>query len=117
MPRPSFASGNPNAGPWTHGESRARNPLVSYDIAGTVRWLDRDLGRAVVHVTEANGHAGALLGDDVTVDLRDARMSAPGRPLVSILPGNEVRLRTRLPREMPEGMPDPLPIRSAAVLG
>lgn len=83
-----------------HGAGRSKNPTVAYHLTGPVRWFDRELDRIVVHVAEADGHAGRFLGEDVTVAL------PPSRQAYDLVPGDEVAVRCRLPRELGAATPE-----------
>jgi len=104
--RPVTEPNRPNAGAKRHGEPRGHNPTVVYEMSGPIRWLDPVLDRIVVHVDRANGHAGAFLGRDMTFDLSSARVAAPDvdgdgvADRADLLPGVEVRVRARLPRDL-----------------
>ncbi|HYF26447.1 MAG TPA: hypothetical protein VD931_11965 [Baekduia sp.] len=83
---------------------------MSYELAGEVRWLDAGLDRIVVRIGEASGRAGRWLGEDVTFDLARSR-----RPDAELLPGTNVRVHARLPRDLGATAPDPVPALSVAV--
>lgn len=112
----------PNAGAETRSASRNHNPTVVYEIDGEIRWLDEELARIVVRVTDANGHAGAMRGNDVTFGIGEARVTAQdvntdGTPGVQdLLPGVLVRVRARLPRSLDGGVPDLVEATSVATL-
>jgi hypothetical protein len=82
---------------------RDHNPIVPYDLTGTVRWLDRQGRVVVVHVTDCNGHARRFLDHDLTVRL-------PGDPppelLEELLPGTAVDVHARMPRELGSRTPE-----------
>lgn len=105
--------GTSNTGPLAHTPGRKRNPTVSYDVEGAVRWYDADAksARLVVHVDTANSHAGRFLDRDVTFEL-PADADAPD----GLLPGARVRVRARMARELGLHAPDPVPVSSVAVL-
>ena len=111
-----------NAGAEARSASRAHNPTVVYEIDGEVRWLDEELSRIVVHVADANGHAGALRGDDVTFGIADARVTAEdvntdgAADGQDLLPGVLVRVRARLPRSLDGGVPDLIEASSVTTL-
>lgn len=111
-----------NAGAEARSASRAHNPTVVYEIDGEVRWLDEELGRIVVHVADANGHAGALRERDVTFGIADSRVTtqdanADGAANAQdLLPGVLVRVRARLPRSLEGGVPDLIEATSVATL-
>jgi hypothetical protein len=112
----------PNSGAKQHSASRSHNPTVVYEIDGEVRWLDEELQRVVVHVADANGHAGALRGKDVTFGVAGARVTggdvnADGsRDGADLLPGVRVRVRARLPRSLDGGVPDLITAASVGML-
>lgn len=113
MPNPtSREPGTTNVGGGPHTAGRSHNPTVAYELAGVVRWVDAELDRIVVHVTEAGGRAGRWLGEDVTLDLSDSR-----RPDLDLLPGIAVRVRARLPRDLGASVPDPVPAVSIRLDG
>lgn len=106
--------GQPNLGTGPHSSGRSPNPLVNYELSGTVRWLDAALERIVVDVRETDGHAGVFQGQDVTVDLECARVH--GGDVADLLPGTAIRIKCRLPRELDGRLPDLLPALSVTVL-
>lgn len=112
----------PNAGAENHSASRAHNPTVVYEIEGEVRWLDDELGRVVVRVADANGHAGALRGRDVTFAIGSARVTTEDvnndgeRDGRDLLPGVTVRVRARLPRSLDDGVPELIEASSVGML-
>lgn len=113
-----------NSGAEQHSASAAHNPTVVYEIDGEVRWLDADAQRIVVHVADANGHAGGLRGQDVTFGIADARLrveedvDADGeRDAADLLPGVRVRVRAHLPRALDAGLPEVLDAASVSTLG
>jgi hypothetical protein len=91
----STQPGRPNLGSGTHAPGRDHNPMVAYELRGTVRWVERDGDRFVVHVTDTNGHAARFLGNDVTVEA-----AAGDRSGDELLPGADARVKTRMPREI-----------------
>lgn len=97
-------SGRAHLGTGSRGPARTHNPLVDYELRGTVRWLDTDLERLVLSVERAGGHAGAFLGRDVTVDLEMARVH--GADAAALLPGTRVDVKLRLARDLGAGLPD-----------
>jgi hypothetical protein len=97
-------SGRSHVGTGPRHTARSSNPLVNYEMSGTVRWLDVDLERMVLGVEGTDGHAGAFLGRDVTVDLEMARVH--GASLDGLLPGTRVRVKLRLPRDLGAELPD-----------
>lgn len=103
----------PHIGSGAHSHGRSPNPLVNYELTGTVRWLDVDLERMVVGVRDTDGHAGAFQGRDVTVDLEAARVH--GGAIGDLMPGTEVRVKTRLQRELGPQLPDLLQAHSVAI--
>jgi hypothetical protein len=114
MPSNFSWSGQPHGGGGPHGHARASNPLVNYELSGTVRWLDVELERIVVGVQETDGHAGVFRGQDVTVDLEAARLAAG--PMDELVPGTRVRIKLRLRRDLGSRLPDLLPALSVGVL-
>jgi hypothetical protein len=106
--------GGSHSGTGAHSAGRNPNPLVNYELAGLVRWLDVDLERVVVDVRETDGHAGVFQGRDVTVDLETARVH--GAELDGLTPGTPVRVRLRLPRDLRGRIPDLLRAHSVAVV-
>jgi len=100
----------PHIGSGSHSHGRSANPLVNYELAGPVRWLDVDLERMVVGVEETDGHAGAFQGRDVTVDLEAAHVF--GGTIHDLVPGAQVRVKTRLRRDLGGTLPDLLPAHS-----
>lgn len=107
-------SGQPNLGTGPHSDPRSTNPLVNYELSGTVRWLDLELERMVVGVRKTDGHAGMFQGRDVTVDLKVARVH--GGSIEELVPGSQVKVKLRLPRELDGKLPDLLPALSVTVL-
>jgi len=111
-----------NAGAKAHSASRSHNPTVVYEIDGEIRWLDEMLRRVVVHVGDANGHAGALRGRDVTFAVEEARITAQDvntdglRNTSDLLPGVHVRVRARLPRSLDGGIPALIKASSVGML-
>jgi hypothetical protein len=103
-------AGRPNSGPTTHSDGRNQNPLVNYELSGTIRWLDVELERIVLAVAATDGHAGPFLGQDVSVAVGDARLH--GATLRELVPGTAVTVKARLPRELGGTAPDPLPALS-----
>ena len=110
-PDPSPVPGRPHDGSGGRHPQSSHNPQASYEMTGTIRWFDAELDRIVVHVEEANGHAGAFLDQDVTFDLAGSR-----RPDEALAPGIAVKLKTRLPRELDDHVPDPVPVHSVAIV-
>lgn len=92
--------GQPHSGDGEHAPGRSHNPLVAYELSGTVRWVEPD-ERFVLLVEDTNSHAGGFRGQDVTVDASDGRVD------LEVLPGLKVAVTTRLPREL-EGAPPAL---------
>ena len=110
-PDPSPLPGQPHGGFGGRHPVSGHNPQASYEMTGTVRWLDAALDRIVVHVAQVNGHAGPFLDRDVTFDLAGSR-----RPDAELAPGMVVRIKTRLPRELDDHVPDPVPVHSIALV-
>jgi len=106
--------GQPNLGSGSHSLGPDTNPLVNHELTGTVRWLDVELERIVLDARETDGHAGMFRGRDITVDLTAARID--GARLDELVPGTEVRVRARLPRDLGPAVPDPVPASSVAVV-
>ena len=110
-PDSSPVPGRPHDGSGSRHPASGHNPRASYEMTGTIRWFDAELDCVVVHVQEANGHAGRFLDQDVTFDLSDSR-----RPDAELAPGIVARIKTRLPRELDDQVPDPVPAHSIAIV-
>lgn len=95
-------------------EHPAANPLVNYELTGAVRWLDVPLERIVLAVRDTDGHAGSFLGSNVTVDLELARLGE--HALGDLVPGTELHVKLRMPRDLGHPLPDLLQALSVAVL-
>jgi hypothetical protein len=106
--------GNPNQGAGEHSLGHSQNPLVVYEMSGTVRWLDADLDRIVLNVSDTDGHAGMFRGRDVTVDVEAARLN--GVTVDGLVPGTAVRVKTHLPRNLGADVPDLVSAASVSVL-
>ncbi len=78
--------------------------LVNHEITGTVRWLDVDLARVVIHVEDTDSHAGRFLGTDTTVNLADAHLQ--GIELPELTPGVRLRVKLRLPGDQGAKVPE-----------
>jgi len=111
-----------NDGPTTHGAGKSQDPVVVHEVSGEIRWVDAELQRIVVHVTEAGSHAGPTLGRDLTYDLGGARIATEdadgdGRHTIGdLLPGLRVRVRTRIARSLTTKVPDLLQATSVLTL-
>lgn len=110
---PSQRATQPHIGSGAHSNGHSANPLVNYELLGTVRWLDAELERMVLGVRETDGHAGAFQGRDVTIDLQCARVN--GGVVDDLTPGVEVRVKLRLPRDLGPAIPELLEANSVAV--
>ena len=108
---PSPVPGRPHDGFGSRHPGSSHNPQAAYAMTGPIRWFDAELDRVVVHVADVNGHAGRFLDQDVTFDLTDSR-----RPSAELAPGIVVTIKTRLPRELDDQIPDPVPARSIAIV-
>jgi hypothetical protein len=106
--------GTPNLGAGEHSLGHSTNPLVVYEVTGTVRWLDADLDRIVVGVHDTDGHAGMVLGRDVTVDVEAARLN--GVTVDGLVPGTEIRVKTHLPRDLGAELPEMLTAASVSAV-
>ncbi|MCW2957503.1 MAG: hypothetical protein JWP18_306 [Solirubrobacterales bacterium] len=106
--------GTPNQGAGEHSLGHSANPVVVYEVTGTVRWLDTDLDRIVVGVHDTDGHAGMFLGRDVTVDVEAARLN--GVTAEGLVPGTEVRVKTHLPRSLGAELPEMLTAASISAV-
>lgn len=102
--RSTNRSGQAHTGTGSRGSGHSHDPLVNYELTGTVRWLDEELQRVVVGVEETGGHAGPFLGQDVTVDLASAALH--GAALADLTPGVRLRVKTRLHAELGRLLPE-----------
>ncbi|WP_372787972.1 hypothetical protein [Paraconexibacter sp.] len=108
--------------PTVHSAGRSNDPTVVHEVSGEIRWVDTDLQRIVVHVTDAGSHAGASLGQDLTFALDDAKIATQDidgdgdRNVADLLPGVHVRVRTRIARSRTSQVPDLLEATSVATL-
>lgn len=96
-------SGQQHVGTGSRNPGRDHNRRVDYELTGTIRWLDVDLERVVLAVEHTGGHAGRFLGRDVTIDLEIARLHRVS--LDALLPGERVRVRARLARDLGSVLP------------
>jgi hypothetical protein len=100
--------GRPNAGPGARGSRRQADGSVSYVLTGPLAWIERDGRVAVLRVQETNRRGRAFRGRTVTVDVSEARVSAPDRDADGrltprdLLPGERVTVRVNLPRRLAE---------------
>lgn len=88
---------------------------------GTLAWIERDGTLAVVRVRDTNRIARALRGRTVTIDLADARISAPDRDgdgqssALDLLPGEQVEVRAAA-SDVPVDAPRVLTARQVVAL-
>jgi hypothetical protein len=112
--RSTNRSGQQHEGTGSRRHPHGGDPLVNYELIGTVRWLDVELSRIVVGVDETRGHAGGFLGHDVTVDLGDAALH--DATLDALTPGVRVRVKTRLPETHGARLPELVPAHALYAL-
>ena len=71
MHRSTNRAGRNHIGSGSHHDRPDHDAAVGYELMGSVRWLDLDLQRVVLHVDASGAHGGAFVGTDATVDLAD----------------------------------------------
>lgn len=94
-----------------HTAGHDPDPTVAYDLRGTVRWLDRETQRMVLHVDDAHGRGTRLVGEDLTIAIDDGTAGVDAALLAdgaadALLPGASVRVKARMPRDLGMRAPD-----------